>query len=30
VVVFDGAADAALLNRLFDDFGTPATVEVLP
>lgn len=30
VVVFDGPADAALLNRLWDDFGSPPTVTVLP
>lgn len=30
VVVFDGNADAALLNRLWDDFATPPTVTVLP
>lgn len=30
VVVFDGAADAALINRLWDDFATPPTVTVLP
>ena len=30
VVVFDGAADAAFLNRLYNDFGTPPTAEVLP
>jgi hypothetical protein len=30
VVVFDGAADAALLNRLWDDFATPPTVTVMP
>lgn len=30
VVAFDGAADAALLNRLYNDFGEPPTVEILP
>jgi len=30
IVVFDGAADAATLNRLYDDFATPPTVEVIP
>lgn len=30
VVVFDGAADAAFLNRLYNDFGEPPVVEVLP
>jgi hypothetical protein len=30
VVVFDGNADAALINRLWDDFATPPTVTVLP
>lgn len=30
IVVFDGQADAALLNRLWDDFSTPPTVQVLP
>jgi len=30
VVVFDGAADAALINRIWDDFGSPPTVTVLP
>jgi hypothetical protein len=30
LVVFDGNADAALLNRLWDDFATPPTVTVLP
>jgi hypothetical protein len=29
VVVFDGAADAAMLNRLWDDFATPATAQVM-
>ncbi|HEY6728296.1 MAG TPA: DUF6807 family protein [Polyangiaceae bacterium] len=30
VVAFDGDADAALLNQLFNDFGEPPTVEILP
>lgn len=30
VVAFDGEADAALLNQLFNDFGEPPTVEILP
>jgi hypothetical protein len=30
VIAFDGAADAAMLNRLWDDFATPPTVTVLP
>jgi len=30
VVAFDGAADAALLDRLYADFGEPPTVEILP
>jgi hypothetical protein len=30
VVVFESAADAALLNRLWDDFATPPTVVVMP
>jgi hypothetical protein len=30
IVVFDGNADAALLNRQWDDFATPPTVQVMP
>jgi hypothetical protein len=30
VVSFDGSADAALLNRLWNDFGNPPTVTVMP
>lgn len=30
VVAFDGAADAAFLNRLYNDFGEPPAVEILP
>jgi len=30
VVVFDGNADATLLNRLWNDYATPPTVTVLP
>jgi hypothetical protein len=30
IVVFDGNADAALLNRLWDDYATPPTVQVMP
>ncbi|HEU5075531.1 MAG TPA: DUF6807 family protein, partial [Polyangiaceae bacterium] len=30
VVAFDGDADAALLNQLYNDFGEPPTVEILP
>jgi hypothetical protein len=30
VIAFDGNPDAALLNRLWDDFATPPTVTVLP
>jgi len=30
VVAFDGAADATFLNRLYNDFGEPPTVEILP
>jgi hypothetical protein len=30
VVTFDGNADAALLNRLWDDYATPPTVQQMP
>lgn len=30
IVAFDGPADAALLNQLYNDFGEPPTVEILP
>jgi len=30
IVAFDGAADANLLNRLWNDFGSPPMVEILP
>jgi hypothetical protein len=30
VVTFDGNADAALLNRLWDDYATPPTIQFMP
>jgi hypothetical protein len=30
VVTFDGAGNAQLLNRLWDDYATPPTVQVMP
>jgi hypothetical protein len=30
LVTFDGNADAAVLNRIYDDYATPPTVTVLP
>lgn len=30
IVAFDGDADATLLNRLWEDFATPPTVQLLP
>jgi hypothetical protein len=30
LITFDGNADAAVLNRIYDDYATPPTVTVLP